>query len=76
MFEQTSMYNQNAYSMVDTHNICTSYAIHFAMISDILHKMWTSFLFCVIDLTNGIVTILYEGRRNTDNIGLAKFYSL
>ena len=71
MFEQTSMYNQNAYSMVDTHNICTSYAIHFTMIRYILHKMWTSFLFCVIDLTNGIVTILYEGRRN---ISLVKFY--
>ena len=70
MFEQTSMYNQNAYSMVDTHNICTSYAIHFAKLRYILHKMRTSFLFCVIDLTNGIVTILYEGRRN---IGLATY---
>ena len=64
MFEQTSMYNHIAYSMLDTHNICTSYAIHFAMLRYILHKMRTSFLFCVIDLTNGIVTILYEGRRS------------
>ena len=45
MFEQTSMYNHIAYSMLDTHNICTSYAIHFAMIPYILHKMWTIFLF-------------------------------
>ena len=62
MFEQTSMYNQNAYSMVDTHNICTSYAIHFAMLRYILHKCGHHSCFCVIDLTNGIVTILYEGQ--------------
>ena len=52
MFEQTSMYNRNACSMLDTHNICTSYAIHFDMLSYILHKCGQYSYFCVFDLTN------------------------